>query len=238
MVQGDPHKLFPSIARICSTFDLDLAKDPIPVRPGAHYFVGGAVTDGEGRTSVPGLFAVGEAAASGLHGANRLASNSLLEGAVLGEITGHAAAELARRPFPGLPRSAPGPLLAQDPPRLLHDDLLYSLKSLMWRQVGLRRHHDGLQDARSRIGYWHHYLVKAPLPLRANCELANMLTVAALVAEASLAREESRGTHFRDDHPARDDGRFCRRIFLERLGDGAIRTAPGPLHAPTDAAIS
>lgn len=233
-VQGDPHKLFPSIARICSTFDLDLAKDPIPVRPGAHYFVGGAVTDGDGRTSVPGLFAVGEAAASGLHGANRLASNSLLEGAVLGRSAGLAAAALARNPHPGLPRSAPGPELAVDPPRLLHDDLLYSLKSLMWRQVGLRRHADGLQDARSRIAYWHHYLVKAPLPLRANCELANMLTVSALVAEAALRRAESRGTHFRDDHPQRDDRAFCRRIFLERAGDGSIRTELGPAHAPTD----
>lgn len=233
-VQGDPHKLFPSIARICSTFDLDLAEDPIPVRPGAHYFVGGAVTDGDGRTSVPGLFAVGEAAASGLHGANRLASNSLLEGAVLGRSTGRAAAALARNPHPGLPRSAPGPELAVDPPRLLHDDLLYSLKSLMWRQVGLRRHADGLQDARSRIAYWHHYLVKAPLPLRANCELANMLTVSALVAEAALRRAESRGTHFRDDHQQRDDGAFCRRIFLERAGDGSIRTELGPAHAPTD----
>lgn len=233
-VQGDPHKLFPSIARICSTFDLDLAKDPIPVRPGAHYFVGGAVTDGDGRTSVPGLFAVGEAAASGLHGANRLASNSLLEGAVLGHTTGLAAAALARNPHPGLPRSAPGPELAIDPPRLLHDDLLYSLKSLMWRQVGLRRHADGLQDARSRIAYWHHYLVKAPLPLRANCELANMLTVSALVAEAALRRAESRGTHFRDDHQQRDDTAFCRRIFLERAGDGSIRTELGPAHAPTD----
>ncbi|MBL8738444.1 MAG: L-aspartate oxidase [Planctomycetes bacterium] len=233
-VQGDPHKLFPSIARICSTFDLDLAKDPIPVRPGAHYFVGGAVTDSDGRTSVPGLFAVGEAAASGLHGANRLASNSLLEGAVLGRSAGLAAAALARNPHPGLPRSAPGPELAVDPPRLLHDDLLYSLKSLMWRQVGLRRHADGLQDARSRIAYWHHYLVKAPLPLRANCELANMLTVSALVAEAALRRAESRGTHFRDDHPQRDDRAFCRRIFLERAGDGSIRTELGPAHAPTD----
>ena len=233
-VQGDPHKLFPSIARICSTFDLDLAKDPIPVRPGAHYFVGGAVTDADGRTSVPGLFAVGEAAASGLHGANRLASNSLLEGAVLGHTAGLAAAALARNPHPGLPRRAPGPELAIDPPRLLHDDLLYSLKSLMWRQVGLRRHADGLQDARSRIAYWNHYLVKAPLPLRANCELANMLTVAALVAEAALCRAESRGTHFRDDHQQRDDAAFCRRIFLERAGDGSIRTELGPAHAPTD----
>lgn len=234
-VQGDPHALFPSIARICSTFDLDLAKDPIPVRPGAHYFVGGAATDGDGRTSVPGLYAVGEAAASGLHGANRLASNSLLEGAVVGKSAGAAAAAEARQPHPGLPWRGQGPTLADDPPRLLHDDLLYSLKSLMWRQVGLRRSAAGLADARQRIGYWHHYLVKAPLATRPACELANMLTVAALVAEAALARAESRGTHFRDDHPARDDAGFCRRIFLERLGDGAIRTAPGPLQTPTDA---
>jgi L-aspartate oxidase len=233
-VQGDPHKLFPSIARICSTFDLDLAKDPIPVRPGAHYFVGGAVTDGLGLTSVPGLFAVGEAAASGLHGANRLASNSLLEGAVIGQAAGAAAAETARQRHPGLPRRGEGPVLPLDPPRLLHDDLLYSLKSLMWRQVGLRRTEAGLRDARERIAFWHHYLIKAPLPSRANCELANMLTTATLVAEAALARAESRGTHFRDDFPQRDDARFCRRIFLQRTADGAIRTEPGPLHPATD----
>jgi L-aspartate oxidase len=233
-VAGDPRQLFPSIARICSTFDLDLAKDWIPVRPGAHYFVGGAVTNGHGATDVPGLFAVGEAAASGLHGANRLASNSLLEGAVLGQATGKAAAAAARQRHAGLPLRSDGPVIAADPPRLLHDDLLYALKSLMWRQVGLRRNHDGLDDARQRIAYWHHYLVKAPLPQRANCELANMLTTAALVAEAALARAESRGTHFRDDHPQRDDGRFCRRIFLKRSADGAIHTELGPSHAPTD----
>jgi L-aspartate oxidase len=226
--------MFPSIARICSTFDLDLAKDPIPVRPGAHYFVGGAATDAEGRTSVAGLFAVGEAAASGLHGANRLASNSLLEGAVLGAATGRAAAAAAWQPHPGLPRGADGPRLAADPPRLLHDDLLYSLKSLMWRQVGLRRSGPSLADARERIGFWHHYLLKAPLPDRARCELANMLTVAALVATAALARAESRGTHYRDDFPTRLDATFCRRIFLARDGDGAIRTELGPLHPGTD----
>ncbi|MFY9344780.1 MAG: hypothetical protein WAT39_19970, partial [Planctomycetota bacterium] len=113
-------------------------------------------------------------------------------------------------------------------------DLLYSLKSLMWRQVGLRRSGPSLRDARGRIGFWHHYLVKAPLPDRARCELANMLTVAALVATAAIAREESRGTHWRDDFPQRLDAAFCRRIFLERAGDGSIRTTPGPLHGPTD----
>jgi len=234
-VKGDPRALFPSIARICSTFDLDLASDPIPVRPGAHYFVGGAATDAHGRTDVPGLFAVGEASASGLHGANRLASNSLLEGAATGAAAGEAAAADARGRHPGLPRAGSGPLLAADPPRLLHDDLLYSLKSLMWRQVGLRRTGSSLVDARERIGFWHHYLLKAPLPDRARCELANMLTVATLVADAAIAREESRGTHFRDDWPRRDDAGFCRRIFLQRAADGGVRTTLGPLHAPTDA---
>ncbi|MBL8734243.1 MAG: L-aspartate oxidase [Planctomycetes bacterium] len=233
-VTADPHKLFPSIARICSTFDIDLAKDPIPVRPGAHYFLGGAVTDGDGRTTVPGLFAVGEVAASGLHGANRLASNSLLEGAVIGPKAGRAAAATAREPHAGLPRAAAGPETAAEPPRLLQDDLLYSLKSMMWRQVGLRRDGAGLEDARARIAFWHHYLIRTPLPSRSSCELANMLTVAALVAEGALARAESRGTHFRSDRPERDDAGFCRRIYLDRTEHGTVRTTLGPLHPPTD----
>lgn len=238
-VRGNPHELFPSIARICKTFDLDLAKDAIPVRPGAHYFLGGAATDAVGHTSVPGLFAVGEVAASGLHGANRLASNSLLEGSVIGRTCGRAAAHEAQeaersRSHRGLPRQLEGPVLAQDPPRLLHDDLLYALKSLMWRQVGLRREQDGMQDARARIAFWHQYLTRGHLANRAACELANMLTVAALVTEAGLQRNESRGTHFRTDADARDDERFCRRIFLQRADDGAIRSEPGPLCQPTD----
>ncbi len=238
-VQGDPHEMFPSIARICATFDLDLAKDPIPVRPGAHYFLGGADTDATGHTSVPGLFAVGEAAASGLHGANRLASNSLLEGAVIGLDCGRIAAteardmELSERRR-GLPRRADGPKLADDPPRLLHDDLLYALKSLMWRQVGLRREDEGMRDARGRIAFWHQYLTRGPLKGRQACELANMLTVAALVAEGGLQRVESRGTHFRTDADQRDDERFCRRIFLERAGDGGIHAELGPLLEPSD----
>jgi L-aspartate oxidase len=236
-VQGDVRQMFPSIARICATFDLDLASDPIPVRPGAHYFVGGLVTDLDGRTTVPGLFAVGECAASGVHGANRLASNSLLEGAVLGRRTGQCAAAQAQQPHPGLPRSGDGPHTADDPPRLLHDDLLYSLKSLMWRQVGLVRDADGLADACHRIAFWHHYLLRAPLRSRRVCELANMLTVSALVAGAAASRRESRGTHFRSDCATRDDSGYCRRIHLVRAGDGRIEVQLGPNHAPTDSPL-
>jgi L-aspartate oxidase len=233
-VTGDPQALFPSIARICSSFDIDIRTDPIPVRPGAHYMVGGAAIDLHGRTSVPGLFAAGEAAASGLHGANRLASNSLLEGAVLGRAAGIAAAKEAHGHRGGLPRSMPTEPPAANPPRIVHEDLLYSLKSLMWRQVGLRRNRDLLLDARSRIGFWHHYLLRDALGGRRVCELANMLTCAALVTEGALLREESRGTHFRDDRPERDDAGFCRRIFLRRGVDGLIQAERGPIFAPTD----
>lgn len=233
-VPGDPHVRFPSISRICATFDIDIKKDPIPVRPGAHYFVGGASADQDGRTSIPGLFAVGEAAASGLHGANRLASNSLLEGAVLGSSAGVAAAHESRGKRPGLPRTMSGPPPAAEAPRILQDDLLYSLKSLMWRQVGLRRDAAGLRDALARIGFWNHYLMRAPLSDRRACELANMLAVASLVTRAALLREESRGTHYRNDFTARDDAQWCCRIFLQRDGDGSITATRGERFAPTD----
>ncbi len=233
-VDGDPVKRFPSIAKICSAFDLDLRTDLIPVRPGAHYMVGGAVTDLDGRTSVPGLFAAGEVASTGLHGANRLASNSLLEGAVLGKQAGIASAALARTHSSQLPRTATGAPMVENPPRLQLDDLLYSLKSLMWRQVGLRRTAEGLADAQARIAYWHHYLQRAATPDRRVLELSNMLTVAALVTEGACLRAESRGTHYRDDRPARDDATFCRRIFLQRGADGQIVAEQGPLFEPTD----
>jgi L-aspartate oxidase len=204
------------------------------VRPGAHYFVGGAVTGLDGATSIPGLFAAGEVAATGLHGANRLASNSLLEGAVLGRDAGLGAAAASRAGRTGMPRSVRSDPPADNPPRLQHDDLLYSLKSLMWRQVGLRRSHEGLADAKTRIAFWHHYLVRAAGNDRRVHELSNMLTVAALVTAAALRREESRGTHWRDDRPQRDDAGFCRRIFLQRAPDGQIQAELGDPFAPTD----
>ncbi|MCA8973877.1 MAG: L-aspartate oxidase [Planctomycetes bacterium] len=233
-VAGDARAMFPSIARICATFDLDLAVDPIPVRPGAHYYLGGAATDLDGRTNVEGLFAVGEAASSGLHGANRLASNSLLEGAVLGRRTGLAAAEAAGRPHLELPRRVAGAPVADSPPRLLHDDLLYSLKSMMWRQVGLIRDARGLAEALNRIGFWNHYLVRAPLVDQRTFELANMLTVAGLAATAALHRDESRGTHYRSDHTERRDLEFCRRIYLDRAENGQIRCVPGDITPASD----
>lgn len=233
-VRGNPRQLFPSIARICSAFDFDITREPIPVRPGAHYFVGGVVTDPDGRSTLPGLWAVGEASCSGLHGANRLASNSLLEGAVLGRACGAAAAgEVAGRPQPRA-RRVDGLPLVPNAPKLHHDDMLYSLKSLMWRQVGLERDRARLQDALKRIAYWNHHLLRCSPRAQKGCELANMLTVSALVATSALQRIESRGTHYRTDHAERDDASWCRDVELQRAEDGSIGLRLGALVAPSD----
>ncbi|MHC5063915.1 MAG: L-aspartate oxidase [Planctomycetota bacterium] len=228
----DPHQRFPSISRICRAFDIDIAKDPIPVRPGAHYFLGGVRIDGQGRSTVDGLFAVGEASASFFHGANRLASNSLLEGAVLGKSAGTAAAEDARPT--SLPARMEGLQASENPPRLHLDDMLYSLKSLMWRQVGLIRDRQGLIEARERIDLWHHYLLASGPADQRGYELTNMLTVSALVAAAATLRQESRGTHFRSDYPERDDGHWCRHVFLRRKRDGSIEASEGELCTASD----
>lgn len=231
-VQGDPHERFPSISRICRAFDIDIVRDPIPVRPGAHYMVGGAVVDGDGRTSVPGLWACGEVAATGLHGANRLASNSLLEGAVFGASAGTAAA--AESGLGTLPRHEDPTGNSDQAPLLQLDDVLYSLKSLMWRQVGLSRARDGLTQAVERIGLWNRYVRRSHPGTRRACELQNMLTTSALVATAALTREESRGTHFRSDFPTRDDPNWCRRVVLFRDAEGGIDSKPGALLVPSD----
>ena len=233
-VRGNPHELFPSISRICASFDIDIQKDPIPVRPGAHYFIGGVASGLHGETGMPGLYAVGECSSSGLHGANRLASNSLLEGAVFGRRAGlHAAEHSTARPK-GLPREIAPPPMVANPPKLHLDDVLYSLKSLMWLKVGLKRDREGLADAFERIGLWNHYLMRACDDSVSACELANMLTTSALVTKAALLREESRGTHWRIDFPQREDVRFCHSTVLQMAGNGTIGVHQGPNHPPSD----
>lgn len=200
-LDADPHTLFPSISSICRFFGIDIARDPVPVRPGAHYMVGGLETDLDGRTSVPGLFAVGECASSGLHGANRMGSNSLLEGLVLGARAGAAVAgaiEPRGRPLSAVCRTHALPR----PPRSVRvnlEDLTYSLKSLMWRQMGIERQRDGLADALSKIEFWSRAVQDLGASEPRALELVNMLTVARLATLGALAREESRGCHYRTD---------------------------------------
>ncbi|MDE1038389.1 MAG: L-aspartate oxidase [Phycisphaerales bacterium] len=200
-VDGDPHTLFPGISKMCGFFGIDIAKDPVPVRPGAHYMIGGVQVDHDGRTSIPGVWAVGECASSGLHGANRMGSNSLLEGMVLGEAAGRNAALLSK----STKRPRPSRILRRELDDAPHgielgiSDLIYSMKSLMWRQVGLERNEEQLSEALGHLSFWFDAVRKlAPAEPRA-WELVNMLTVANLAALGARDRKESRGVHYRTD---------------------------------------
>ena len=202
-LQVDPHKAFPGISRHCDFFGIDIAKDPIPVRPGAHYMVGGIRVDLEGRTSVPGLWAAGECASTGLHGANRMGSNSLLEALVLGEATGRAAAADAVQQAPrGLT-----PIITKATPkapegfRLNVGDLTYSLKSTMWRQMGVQRSGPVLQELEAQLRFWMGALGRWPQESASVWELQNMLTVSRVAALGAMERTESRGVHARSDFP-------------------------------------
>jgi len=202
-LERDPHDLFPHISRICQYFDIDIKRDPIPVRPGAHYMIGGIAVDADGRTNLPGLWAVGECASTGLHGANRMGSNSLLEGLVCGARSGERAADDARD-FPLIPTDrrlrVERPSGSNDV-RLGIQDMTYSLKSLMWRQMGIVRSGATIADAEEKLRFWSRAVERLASPDPRTLELQNMLTIARASALSALAREESRGTHYREDFP-------------------------------------
>lgn len=198
---------FPGINRVCRGFALDIRKDMIPVRPGAHYMLGGLTVDSHGRTSLPGLWAAGEVTSSGLHGANRLASNSLIEGLVFGTLCAQGAAEIARRSphnLNALPLKNIIPVADIDD-RLDIADLTASLRSLMVRKMGIVRERARLLEAQHDVEFWCRYVLRREFDSRAGWELQNLLTVARLMIDAALRRDESRGTHFRSDFPLRDD---------------------------------
>jgi L-aspartate oxidase len=203
-VKGDPHALFPGISRVCRYFGIDIARDSVPVRPGAHYMIGGLETDLDGRTTVPGLWAVGECASSGIHGANRMGSNSLLEGLVVGERAGRSAAEEAQGK--GIQdwrvRATRAAAAPPDGMRVNIQDVTYSLKSLMWRQMGVERTQAQIEDAVTKIRLWTRAVSELGAGEPATWELLNLLTVAHLAALGAQARTESRGVHYRTDHPA------------------------------------
>ena len=210
---------FPGIDKTCAKFGIDITRDRIPVRPGAHYMIGGVTVDQEGRTSLPGLWAAGEVTSSGLHGANRLASNSLLEGLVYGTHAGRGASDAAakiRDEFRALPLRNP-PVSELDE-RLDLADIRNSLSSLMWREVGVRRTADGLSYALQMIEKWCRYVLVRQFSGPSGWELQNLLTVSRLVVRSALQREESRGVHLRTDYPESDDVNWLRHLTI-RVGD-------------------
>ncbi len=210
---------FPGIAAVCHEFSLDITRDWIPVRPGAHYMMGGVAVDQAGRTALPGLWAAGEVTSSGLHGANRLASNSLLEALVYGVRAGRGAAEAARQTqddFTALPlcnaRLAP----SSEPLDLA--DIRNSVKSVMWRNVGVRRDREGLEEAAENIDRWSRYVLGRQLADPTGWELQNMLCLARLVIAAALRRQETRGAHVRTDFPETDDAHWLRHVSFSGRG--------------------
>ncbi len=218
-------KRFPTIHGTCASYGIDITRDPIPVTPSAHYFMGGIWTDAHGRTSIPGLYAAGEVACTGVHGANRLASNSLLEGLVFGARS--ARAILADRPpmpyadtlaritaatalpsadqggrFRGMGGNAPCVPEPQEEEAL--EEIRVATRQVMWERMGIVRSGEGLTGALTTLRSLLDRKALKPL-CRSGLETLNMLTVACLVARAAVIRTESRGSHFRSDYPERND---------------------------------
>jgi L-aspartate oxidase len=203
---------FPTIAEACRQAGLDLATDRIPISPAAHYMMGGVETDLDGRTSLAGLFAAGEVACTGLHGANRLASNSLLEGLVFGARAAQAMAGAIQRAdlfavaAPDAVVDVPGNPRVPD---------AFAVRDFMWRNVGLLRSAEHLQPAVAQLQSWRSAVVAArrrPSADRDLWRVASLVTVGLLIARAALRREESRGGHFRTDFPQRDDIKWARHV--------------------------
>lgn len=191
---------FPEIRDLCARFDVDISNEPIPVRPSAHYMMGGVGTDLQGRSTVPGLYACGEVACTGVHGANRLGSNSLLEALVMGRAAARAAAEEIRRGPRERGEIVPAGTAGKRWKKKLDiEDVRNSLKSLMSRSVGIERDGPGLLAARDALDFWGSYVMERDFEEPGGWEIQNMLTVARLIVEAALARRESRGAHYRTD---------------------------------------
>ncbi|HVG21220.1 MAG TPA: L-aspartate oxidase [Blastocatellia bacterium] len=197
---------FPKIYNTCLLYNIDIARDLIPVSPAAHYTMGGVRTDTFGRTSIGDLYAAGEVACTGVHGANRLASNSLLEGLVFGARAGELAAQEASCEIVSArPRDWDYGAAAD---WRIDDGTRAEVKRIMWDGVGIVRDEQGLRNSIRAL----EEIAARPL----NTRSWNFVTLARLVADAALARLESRGAHYRKDHPERDDENFSRHTFQQR----------------------
>jgi len=208
-------KRFPRIFELCNSFGIDVSSELIPVRPSAHYMIGGVWTDLEGRTSVENLYSCGEAAATGLHGANRLASNSLLEGLVFGQITGKNASQTGSK---GMALVKPVPIQYSIPQsertRLDTGDIRNSLRALMWRNVGITRKSKPLTEAMEITRFWQRYVMDKEFDDQQGWECQNMLTVSLLITYCALHRKESRGVHYRVDFPNQNDEKYNKHILI------------------------
>src|SRR6266550_3227658 len=221
---------FPQLARLVDQFDIDVSKSLIPIHPAAHYMIGGVKADLDGRTTLAGLYAIGEASCTGLHGANRLGSNSLLEGLTYGARAGVDAAKSSKEEHVTFPLSLEHRETPSSKTELEVVEVKSSLRSVMWRNVGIERTGDRLSETREIIAFWSRYVMDKVFDpttqgvptATAGWELQNMLTVCSLIASAAYTRTESRGAHYRLDYPVRDDAHWRLHLLWRR-----------PLETPT-----
>ena len=204
---------FPRIYETCLKYNVDITVDMVPIRPAAHYMMGGIRTDLKGQTNVPGLYAAGEAACTGVHGANRLASNSLLEGLVFGARAANAMRDSARTQSCESTQPLP-PTSGQSKTETNVEDFIHKIQEMMWSKVGIVRNRQGLQEAVSQLDSESTAL--PPKTSRRNCEALNIHTAASLIARSALARLESRGAHYRVDYPEHDDVKFKKHSVATR----------------------
>jgi L-aspartate oxidase len=215
--EGHIRKRFPRIYATCMQYNIDITTEFVPIRPAAHYAMGGVRTDLDGRATLPGLYAAGEAAGTGVHGANRLASNSLLEGLVFGARAGKKMRHELKAPSQrasGLPPAA----YSNGPVSIPVEASITELQELMWKNVGIVRTGSALKEAMKRLG---EIGEKVSRPhSRREFEGRNLQIVGTLVARSALAREESRGAHYRTDFPDHNDAKFKKHSVVggEKIG--------------------
>ena len=184
-----------------------------PIRPAAHYMMGGIRTDLHGQTNIPGLYAAGEAACTGVHGANRLASNSLLEGLVFGARAADAMREAAAREASEQGDSSRWLAATETGNGTNVENFIRQIQEMMWSKVGIVRSRQGMEDAVKQLDSMGESLPAAIS--RRNCEARNIHTAASLIARSALARQESRGAHYRVDRPEHDDARFKKHSLVK-----------------------
>lgn len=205
-------KRFPRIYATCLRYDLNITRDLIPVSPAAHYMMGGVKTDINGATSIEGLYAAGEVACTGVHGANRLASNSLLEGLVYGYRAGVKAAEEVKSQESKVKRKIK---LLANYPDFDFEEVRTSLRRLMWEKVGIIRCGASLNEAIEKLSEWK-YIIEMDFDTRRGLELKNMLTVGFLITRSALERKGSVGAHYRSDFKERGEN-WQRHISVVKL---------------------
>ncbi len=189
---------FPRIHSTCLRYDIDITEDLIPVSPAAHYFMGGVKTDVEGKTSLRGLYAAGEVSCTGVHGANRLASNSLLEGLVYGARTGKAACQATGKPDTSVRYDFK--------PSAIHDadEIRRTVRKIMWEKAGIIRCAKSLREAADQLHTWGS-IICTDYATRHELELKNMLTIAEIIVHAAITRKGSVGAHYRSDYKERGE---------------------------------